>query len=145
MVTLPTLSPFLTFKHVNLSTFKHGLQQQPHACFQSGMFGVRMGCGWVMCENGAGGAVVHHTWFLVMSPRTVCVLGVMLTVCRTAWKQTLERARQAAVLQGCAAPMAAIYVTAPIPAMVVHTGGAALVTQSYSLSLTLFPNPTPYH
>ena len=44
----------------------------------------------------------------------------------TAWKQRLEKARQAAVLQGCAAQMAAIYVTAPIPAMVVHTGGAAL-------------------
>ena len=98
----------------------------------------------------------------------------MLTVCRTAWKQSLEKARQAAVAQGRASteteqacqppaqkrsrqsyaepeinvgavpmaavaqgrafPLAAISVTAPIPAMVVHTGGAVLV-----------PNATPSH
>ena len=78
--------------------------------------------------------------WLIVTQRGLRVLGGMLTICRTDWKQSLEKARQAAVVQGRAVRKAAISVTAPIPAMVVHTGGAVLVTTPFFLT-----NPIPIY
>ena len=55
----------------------------------------------------------------------------------TAWKQSLETARQTAVAHGHAVPKAAISLTAPIPALVAHTGGAVLAQKDDSAVIHL--------